>query len=155
MFSRPITGRPMTICLTVACSLLMLIATSPSSKADAAADVQQTLQETLQARYDAQDAAILQHDIDNTMTPYAADALFIDDVAGKESASLEAVRNGWVALFHVPNQTPDTASSQIQKITVVKSHKAATLLVLLRINISAMARSGKVVPLEIDEQVRH
>ena len=155
MFSSPMTSRLVTICFTVACSLLMLIATSPSSKADAAADVQQTLQETLQARYDAQDAAILQHDIDNTMVPYAADALFIDDVAGKESASLEAVRNGWVALFHVPNQTLDTASSQIQKITVVKSHKAATLLVLLRINISAMARSGKVVPLEIDEQVRH
>ena len=149
MFSSPMPSRPMTICFTVICSLL--IALSLLSKADAATNVQQTLQ----ASYDAQDAAIVQRDIDNTMVPYANDALFIDDVTGKEGASLDAIRNGWISMFHVPNQTLDTVTSQIQKITVVKTQKAATLLVLLRINISVTVRSGKVVPLEIDEQIRH
>ncbi len=143
--------RLMTTCLTVFCCLLMLIALSPPSKADATADVQQTLQ----AMYDAQDAAILQHDIDNTMTPYAEDALFLDDVTGKESASLAGVRKGWLELFQSPTEKVTKISREIKTITLSKTHKSATLLTLHRISMSVTTRSGKVVPLEVDEQTRH
>lgn len=151
MFSSSMTSRPMTTCLVVVCSLLMLVALPSFSRADAAADVQQTLQ----AKYDAQDAAILQHDIDNTMTPYADDALFLDDVTGKESDSLAGVRKGWLDLFQSPTGKVTAASREIKTITLSKTHKSATLLTLHRISMSVTARSGKVVPVEVDEQTRH
>ena len=142
--------RPMMPCLTVVCSLLMLIAFCPPSNADAAADVQQTLQ----AMYDAQDAAILRHDIDNTMAPYAGDALFLDDTKGTESASLAGVRKGWLELFQSPTEEVTAVSRRIDKTTLSKTHKAATLLTVLQIKMSVTARSGKVVSLEVDEHTQ-
>lgn len=150
MFSSSMIGRPMTICFVSACSLLTLTALLPPSKADATADVQQTLQ----AMYDAQNAAILQHDIDNTMVPYADDALFLDDTTGGKSASLAGVRKGWLELFQSPNEKLTAVSRRIDRTTISKTHKAATLLTVLQISLSVTGRSGKAVPVEIDEHTQ-
>ena len=137
-------------CLTVVCSLLLLAALPPPSSADAAADVQQTLQ----AMYDAQNAAILRHDIDSTMVPYAGDALFLDDTKGGKSASLAGVRKGWLELFQSPFEKVTAVSRRIDKTTPNKTHTAATLLTVLQIKMSVTAPSGKVVPVEVDEHTQ-
>ncbi len=150
MFLRLIMVRLMIACFIAVCCLLMPI-TSHSARADATTDVQQKLQ----AIYDAQDAAIVQHDIDNTMVPYADDALFIDNVTATESAGLAGERKGWLDLFQSPSGKVTSSSRQIKEFTLSKTHKSATFLIVHRIGMSVTARSSKVVPVEVDEQIRH
>ena len=133
------------------CLALLALGSAHAVQADATADVQQKLQ----AVYDAQDTAVLARDIDGTMAPYATNAVFIDDVTGKESAGLDDVRRGWLKAFNVPNTRQTGATHLIKEITLSKTQKSATILMQYKLTVAVINRAGKTVSLEIDETTRH
>ena len=132
-------------------STLFVLGAVQTVKADATADVQQKIQ----AIYDAQDTAILARDIDKTMVPYATDAVFINDVTGKETAGLDPVRRGWLDLFQLPRTTLTAAAHLTKEVTLDKTQKSVTVLTLEKITMSVINRAGKAAVVEVDETTRH
>jgi len=114
----------------------------------------------IQAAYDAQDTALGAQDVDGAMAPYAEEAIFIDDIPGAKRQGLEhqglaAVRQGFVNLFNLPNQTVTSASHEVKETTFSKTNTGATLLILLHINLTGTTKAGRMYQLRLDEQVRH
>ena len=160
---RLILHQSLVLLLVALCFLLSSSSTPPASAAPTKKSVarqagqrpnQQAVQQVIQSAYNDEDTATMDHDLDGVLLPYAEDTLFISDVQGTEGTGLAFARQGWVALYKLP-QKLTAAVHQIKKITVSKTNTGATILVMQQFTLSGTTKSGIPYEMKNDEMIRH
>ena len=82
-------------------ALALMVTLSLSAGVSAAPISADKVKAVIQSAYDDQDTALVAHDLDGVMVPYAEDAIFIDDIPGAkrqglEHQGLDVARQNWV-----------------------------------------------------------
>ena len=141
-------------------ALALMVTLSLSAGVSAAPVSADKVKAVIQSAYDDEDKALVAHDLDGVMAPYAEDAIFIDDIPGAkrqglEHQGLDVARQNWVDLYNVPRQTVTSANHEIKEITVSKTGGGATILTVRQTNITGTTKAGRTYLVRIDTQLRH
>ena len=96
----------------------------------------------VQAIYDAEDTALVAHDLDGVMAMYTPNVVFFDSLKGKQDVGAAGARRAWATFFQVPHQTLTAARHEIKEVTVNKAGTGATVLAVHHLTISAAPANG-------------
>ncbi len=98
--------------------------------------------EAIQAVYDAEDTALVAHDLDGVMAMYTPNVVFFDSLKGKQDVGAAGARKAWVTFFQMPHQTLTAARHEIKEVTVNKAGTGATVLAVHHLTISGSPVDG-------------
>ena len=88
----------------------------------------EAVKRVIKAAYNAQSKALLAHNLDGVMAPYAKNILFVDDLRHTKHRGTDQARSGWAGFFQRTQQTLTGANSEIKTITVSPAGTDATVV---------------------------
>ena len=117
-------------------------------------DKTEAVKQAVQAVYDAEDTALVAHDLDGVMAMYTPNVVFFDSLKGKQDVGAAGARQAWVTFFQVPRQTLTAARHEIKEVTLNKAGTGATVLAVHHLTISAAPASGAAAVTHRDSTLR-
>ena len=141
--------------VTALCCLMPRGMAAPPSAAPATQpDKTEAVKQAVQTAYDAQDAALLAQDANGAVALYTPDAVFLSNRKGAQDVGIAGARKGWVAVFHVPNQTLTAVHHDIKQVTLNKEGTEATVLTVHHATMSARTSKGTAFVMCLDSTLR-
>lgn len=114
----------------------------PTAAPAAPPNKMEAIKQAVQAVYDAEDTALVAHDLDGVMAMYTSNVVFFDSLKGQQDVGAAGARKAWVTFFQVPHQTLTAARHEIKEVTVNKSGTGATVQAVHHLTITGPTESG-------------
>jgi hypothetical protein len=116
------------------------------------AEAKTNVEASLKTSYASRDAAFMKKDVKGTLTPYIAQAIFINS-DGEQTKGMATQREGLSKLF-ASDTAFSSAKTEIQEFIANKNGKEATTKIVRHIAIEAKPGADQTQPTVVDESVR-